>query len=429
MNLTKILVLSLLTISLSPLLVISQNLPYSRYGLGTLNDPEFTNLKGWGGLSAAYHNSFNINFANPASYSDIKLATLDAGAFVSLLKLNTVDTSVAFADGSVANLALGFPLIKNKAGISLGISPYSRVSYSITQENDSSEEFGRSFNLFQGDGGIYRFYLGGGYKFNQLSFGLNFSYLFGTIDYTDILAFPESLNAFNTRRQEFRRLGDILLDAGAQYRIPFGKEKIYMLDLGVAGNLQSKISSQRDVIYDRFTYTDNAGNSISSVNSQDTIYSVLNEKGQVTLPASISAGAIFSKQFHYSVGTNFKYTNWSNFQSFGDTGTTSDTWKLSLGSELIPDYKSYQQYWKLISYRAGFSYGQNYVDVDNKKLRQFTISMGAGLPLRRSFSQASFSAEWVHIGSLKDNPVAASFFRFTAGFTLNDKWFQKRKFE
>lgn len=429
MSLIKKLVLSWLAISTFSGLLYAQNLPYSKYGLGTLYDPEFTNLRSWGGLSAAFHSPFSINFANPASYSDIKLATLDAGAFVSLLRLNTVDTAVSFADGSVANLAMGFPLIKNKAGISIGISPYSRVSYSIAQENDSSAAFGRSFNLFQGDGGLYRFYLGGGYKYKALSFGINASYLFGTIDYTDILAFPETLNAFNTRRQEYRRLGDFLFDGGVQYRIGFGKEKLYFLDLGVAGNLQTDIRATRDLIYDRFTYTDNAGNSISSVNPLDTIFSALDEKGQVTIPGAISAGAIFSKQYHYSVGANFKYTMWSNFKSFGESDQTSDTWKFSLGSEFIPDYKSYQQYWKVISYRAGISYGQNYVDINDNKLRQFTASVGAGLPLRRSFSQVSLAAEWLHIGFLNDNPVTASYFRLTAGFTFNDKWFQKRKFD
>ncbi len=389
MSLIKKLVLSWLTISTFSGLLYAQNLPYSKYGLGTLYDPEFTNLRSWGGLSAAFHSPFSINFANPASYSDIKLATLDAGAFVSLLRLNTVDTAVSFADGSVANLAMGFPLIKNKAGISIGISPYSRVSYSITQENDSSAAFGRSFNLFQ----------------------------------------PETLNAFNTRRQEYRRLGDFLFDGGVQYRIGFGKEKLYFLDLGVAGNLQTDIRATRDLIYDRFTYTDNAGNSISSVNPLDTIFSALDEKGQVTIPGAISAGAIFSKQYHYSVGANFKYTMWSNFKSFGESDQTSDTWKFSLGSEFIPDYKSYQQYWKVISYRAGISYGQNYVDINDNKLRQFTASVGAGLPLRRSFSQVSLAAEWLHIGFLNDNPVTASYFRLTAGFTFNDKWFQKRKFD
>ncbi|MEP7128023.1 MAG: hypothetical protein ABI729_04105 [Chitinophagales bacterium] len=429
MSLIKKLVLSLLLVIVCQDFLMGQNLPYSRYGLGNLYDPEFTNLRGWGGLSAAFHNPFTINFANPASYSDIKLATLDAAAFVSLLKLYTADTSVSFGDGSVANLALGFPLIKNKAGVSIGISPYSRVSYSITQENDSSAEFGNSYNLFQGDGGLYRFYVGGGYRYKKLSVGINASYLFGTIDYTDILAFPESLNAFNTRRQEFRRLGDLLFDAGAQYRILFGKDKLYFLDLGFAGNFQTNIHARRDLIYDRFTYIDDAGNPINTVNPFDTIYSSLNEKGEVTLPGAFSTGAIFSKQYRYSIGANFKYTLWSNYKSFGEGDQTSDTWKLSFGGEVIPDYKSYQQYWKVISYRAGLSYGQNYVELNQNKLRQFTVSMGAGLPLRRSFSQVSFSAEWVHIGFVEDNPLAASFFRFTAGFTLNDKWFQKRKFD
>lgn len=426
MNLIKGLVLSLLFFSACPVIANGQNLPYSRYGLGTLFDPEYTNLRGWGGLSAAYHNPFNINFANPASYSDIKLATLDVALFGGALKLNTPDTFIVFGDGSVSNIALGFPVIKNKAGISFGISPFSRVNYSIAQENDSSVEFGSSYNLFQGQGGLYRFYAGGGYKFGNLSVGINASYLFGTINYTDILAFPESLNAYNTRRQEMRRLGDFLFDAGVQYRVNIGKEKLYFLDLGLTGNLQTDIRAHRDLLYERFIYTENSNNPIDP---QDTLYSVLNEKGVVTLPGTFAAGAIFSKQYRYSVGVNYKYTMWSNFKSFGEADQTADTWKLGVGGEFIPDYKSYQQYWKIISYRVGMTYGKNYVELNDQELKQYAINVGAGFPLRRSFSQISLAGEWVHIGSLKDNPVTASFFRLTAGFTLNDKWFQKRKFD
>ena len=117
MNLISKLVLSIFIISNCSFIVKGQNLPYSRYGLGTLFDPEFTNLRGWGGLSAAYHSPFSINFANPASYSDIKLATLDAAFFISGLHLRTPDTSVVFSDGTISNLVLAFPVIKNKAGI------------------------------------------------------------------------------------------------------------------------------------------------------------------------------------------------------------------------------------------------------------------------------------------------------------------------
>ncbi|MBK6482731.1 MAG: hypothetical protein IPG01_06265 [Chitinophagaceae bacterium] len=429
MNLISKLVLSIFIISNCSFIVKGQNLPYSRYGLGTLFDPEFTNLRGWGGLSAAYHSPFSINFANPASYSDIKLATLDAAFFISGLHLRTPDTSVVFSDGTISNLVLAFPVIKNKAGISFGLSPFSRVGYSITQENDSSDAFGRSFNLFQGQGGLYRFYFGGGYKYKQLAVGVNFSYLFGNINYTDILAFPESLNAFNTRRQETRQLGDFLIDAGVQYRIVLDKSNTYSLDLGASGNLKTDIKANRDLIYDRFTYTDDAGNSTSTINPKDTIYSNMDEAGEVTLPATFAAGAIFSKQSKYSFGINYKYTMWSQYQSFGESDETANTWKLAFGGEFIPDSKSYQQYWKVMAYRLGMSMGRNYVELNDAQLKQLSVTMGVGFPLRRSFSQISLAGEWIGIGSLKENPVAGSVFRLTAGFTFNDKWFQKRRFD
>jgi hypothetical protein len=427
MNKLKVLIITIITLSQHITIVKAQtNVPYTRYALGTLFNPEFTNLKGWGSLSAAYHSPFNINFANPASYSEIKLTTLDVAGFGSILKLRSTDTAAIFGDGSVSNIALAFPLIKNKAGLATGIIPYSRVNYAISQMNDSIAGIGESFNLFQGQGGLYRFFAGGGYRIKQFAIGVNVSYLFGSISYSDILFFPDAINAYNTRKQESRNFGDFMFDGGIQYRFLLGKNKTYALDFGVAGGLKTNLATKRNAIYDRFIYI------ISNIpipDPIDTIYSSTNEKGDVLTPGYISAGLIFSKLNNYSIGINYKYASWSQYRSFGATDLTTDSWLLSAGGEVTPNNKAYEDYWKTISYRLGIQYGINYIQFNDKELRQTAISIGAGFPLRRTFSQLSLAGEWINTGSLKDNPLALSFFTLTAGVTLNDRWFQKRKFE
>ncbi len=429
MNRIKFLAITLLVTYYISTASAQTNVPYTRYALGTLFNPEFTNLKGWGSVSAAFHNPFNINFANPASYSDVKLTTLDVAGFGSILHIKSQDTSAIFGDGSVSNIALAFPVVKNKLGMALGITPYSRVNYAISQFNDSIAGMGESFNLFQGQGGLYRLFAGGGYKIKQFSIGVNASYLFGTINYSDILAFPDTINAYNTRKQESRTIGDFIFDGGVQYRFLLGKNKSYALDLGAAGSLNTSLATKRNVIYDRFIYKDENGNGTLTPNPVDTIYSSTEEKGNVVVPGYISAGAIFSKLNKYSIGINYKYAPWSQYRSFDSTDITTDSWQFSAGGEVTPNSKAFQDYWKTITYRIGMQYGINYIQFNGEDLTQTGISIGAGFPLRRSFSQFSLSGEWIHIGSLKSNPLTLSYFTLTAGFTLNDKWFQKRKFE
>jgi hypothetical protein len=404
-------------------------IPYSRFGIGILQSAEPAWMKGWGNQSAAFRNPFNLNYLNPASYGSINYTVLEAGLFTSVLKVKTdADTSATFTDGGLATLSLGFPVIRNKLGVSMGITPYSRVDYNIIQENDTTSGVGSSANNFTGDGGLYKFHVGAGYKWKDLSVGVNAAYLFGTLDYTTVLGFPDTTNAFGTLRNESRSFGDIVFTGGLQYRLTLNEEKGLFLDLGVHGDLKTDVSASRTLLYSRFTYYSSSGVFQSTPQPVDTIYNE-SEDGIVVFPPQLSGGAMFVKANYFMVGIQYDFAAWSQYLSFGESDFTADSWRISGGVQVVPDYKAFTDYWKLIAYRAGFSVGKNYLEFDNKNLLQYQVSVGAGLPIRRVLSECSIAAEWVKIGSVKENPLAISNFRFTLGVTLNDRWFQKRKFD
>ena len=56
-----------------------ENSPYSRYGLGDLIPAQNILSRSMGGLSAAYSDYQAVNFSNPASYTGLKITTLDIG--------------------------------------------------------------------------------------------------------------------------------------------------------------------------------------------------------------------------------------------------------------------------------------------------------------------------------------------------------------
>ena len=403
-------------------------IPYSRYGLGILQQPQPAFLRGWANQSSAFHNGYNLNFMNPASYSYLTNTVFEAGLFGSSMKIKTTaDSQAVFGDGGIATLALGLPLIKNKLGLSFGLTPFSRVNYDIIQHNDSLPGLGASANYFKGTGQLYTFYLGIGYKWKNLSIGINAQYLFGKLDYSTILAFPEAQNAYNTLRDESRTVGDIIFTGGLQYHLNLDEKKNYAFDLGIAGNLKSNVNASRDLMYVRFIYPPGVIN--PSPVPKDTISSVSDSKGKIVLPMRYSAGLMFSKASHYMIGVNYDFGQWSDYSSFGEKDLITDSWRLSAGIQIIPDYKSYTHYLKVVAYRAGFSLGKNYLEFDGKDLPEYEGDLGIGLPLKRVLSELSLTGEWSHIGSLKENPLTISTFRMTLGITLNDRWFQKRKFD
>ena len=53
----------------------SSNSPYTRYGFGELSDQHFGNSKAMGGIAYGLRNGYQINAANPASYTKTNMET------------------------------------------------------------------------------------------------------------------------------------------------------------------------------------------------------------------------------------------------------------------------------------------------------------------------------------------------------------------
>jgi hypothetical protein len=108
-----------------------------------------------------------------------------------------------------------------------------------------------------------------------------------------------------------------------------------------------------------------------------------------------------------------------------------DSYQISFGGELIPEYNSYNSYLKKLRYRVGAFYGTDpRSDGFNKQLTSYGITLGLGLPIILPRQQVSFldlAFEFGQFGS--DQGLQENYINMTIGFTLNDdKWFFKRKF-
>ena len=74
--------------------------PYSRYGIGDLQNNGFIHQIGMGGISAGFNNPSAINFGNPASYSSIKITTFETSASIEAKKFSNAtesQTNVSFS--------------------------------------------------------------------------------------------------------------------------------------------------------------------------------------------------------------------------------------------------------------------------------------------------------------------------------------------
>ena len=79
-----ILALIILSITLNVSAQTTTSSPYSKFGLGELRGDQLPQFRGMGGISTGVRNFdsyYNINVGNPASYSGIRLTSIDIGLY------------------------------------------------------------------------------------------------------------------------------------------------------------------------------------------------------------------------------------------------------------------------------------------------------------------------------------------------------------
>jgi hypothetical protein len=413
----------------------TENSPYSRYGLGDVVSSQNIVNRGMGGLSSAYYDFNTINFVNPASYARLQATTLDIGLDWTTRTLKSTNPPRKFSSYSpnIGYVQLGIPLKRNGGwGLNVGLRPITRINYKIgTLERKPLRTDGDSVNistLYEGSGGAYQAYIGTGVTIaKDLTVGINFGYLFGTKDYSTRVSIPDTLAYFyRSNHQDKSRYGGILLNLGAQYTYKIDKKN--WLRFGAHGNFEQKFTIKKDIIRESFEYT-SAGGAPQTV---DSVFHQHNIKGKVTFPASFGAGVIYDRAGKWLIGVDFTQQKWSGYQYFGEKDQVQDNWQMSVGAQITPTTQGGTNYWSFVAYRAGFTFGKDYINVD-KELNKWTISVGAGFPMRKpaytnQFSVINTTLEFGRRGDGK-SLIRENFFRIGIGLSLSDIWFQKYKYD
>lgn len=427
-----------------------QNSPFSRYGIGEFYSGQHAISRSIGGISAAYadgHVGQSVNFNNPATYSSLFMVTLDLGFTIDSRSLKSVTPAGKFTSNNFipSYLALGLPLNKAKGlGLAFGLKPVSSISYSI--ENRERIAGDSLQTLYQGSGGLNQFFVGMSKKWKNLSVGFNTGYNFGRKEIetrktfiNDTVAYYQSLSSTSTN------LGGVFLSGGLQYDITLSSKtdvkaktsENYRLRLGLTGTLQQKLSATQDRTKHTYTVGTNGDIKIDSIADEQNV------KGQVAIPSTYAAGLSFYKSVTnargsfelWSIGLEYTSTQWTKYRFYDQADKLTNSWQYKLGLQFSPDPTSGTGYWTNVNYRAGFYLGKDYIDADGNGLKQFGVSFGAGLPIRKwrasydnQFTVLNTAFQFGKRGSSVNN-ITESYIQFSLGMSLSDLWFQKRKYD
>lgn len=398
--------------------------PYSFYGVGDQNSNITNEYKAMGGTSV-YSDSIHLNLKNPATLGSLQKTTFSLGATSKFYDFKSDHTSDNVKRQTLDYVALGFPLINEKLGVMFGLLPYSNVGYKMTGLHTNAE--GRiTTNSYEGDGGVNKVFLALGYKvMPNLQVGIDAGYNFGHTDndtYTWIKDRGDGI-ALATQTLEQRRIDykGFSLNLAAQYA---GKFKDYDWQANIT--YSPEIQWTTDNVTKLQTYdVYNPGRILDQMTMTDASKKMKN-------PQVLSLGTGIGKNMKWFVGGQFTYTENSKLSSSWNTSSIAsfeNSRRYSVGGFYIPKYYSYVSYFDRITYRAGLRYENTGLVLNNKSINDYALSAGFGFPIGRNGTNLNVGFEYGQRGTKSNDLIKENYFNMSVGFSLNDIWFKRRRFE
>jgi hypothetical protein len=404
--------------------------PYSFYGIGDVRFRGTIENRSMAGMGTV-PDSIHLNIQNPAMYSNLKLTNFSIGGTFAATKLITNEQNEKAQRTTLDYLAVGLPL--KKFGIGFGLIPYSSVGYNI--QSSTIDNTIQTINYYKGNGSLNKVFVGLGFQISKkLSFGVDAQYNFGKITTSNIALRYVNVATNGTPIYEQVQYGSIEANTSSASGINFNT------GLSFKSKFNKDISIFSSVTYSpeatlKFNNTRNIGlvqgaNGINILGvGEPTVIDVPNTK--IKLPSKFTIGLGIGNTKKWIIGSEVTFQNNSNFGNrFNDITNVSyeNATRYTLGGYYIPNYNSFSSYFKRVVYRGGFRYENTGLIIENKSIQDAALTLGLGMPLRGTFSNLNIGFEVGNRGTKASGLVREHYMNFSIGLSLNDKWFQKRKF-
>lgn len=400
--------------------------PYARYGIGNLELQGPIRTLGMGGVSSGIRSNMTLNFLTPASYSSIDTSSFlfDFGIDFAAVRLEDPEKIFYSSNMNFRHIILGFPIMKGW-GVATGLVPFTNGYYTIVDRSvineGSTADDENLFEQHKGIGGYQKYFLGTAVSpVRYFSAGINMFIIFGEINRYNDFIFTTDNNYFNTRKMENHLLTGISFEASMQFMVPLKKNS--SINLGLTYTPKFDVRTAYDDILIRYS------NLQSSSLSYDTLSYVRTDTVSI-MPHSVRGGISFNKSEKLTLAADIVYTAWSGASLPGTAGTFADAISLHAGAEYIPDKYSNYGFFNRIEYRVGCRYGESYPIYEGGQIKEYGITFGVGIPMRRSRSRTSFFIDLSTKGNVDDNYFRESRLAIGASLNLFDYWFIKAKYE
>lgn len=407
---------------------------YSAFGVGQMRGAPFVNNIGLGGGGQAYFTPVYMNNVNPAIPAFNELTSFEASVYGENKNYRDASGISSTGGGNLGYLSLGMPFIPGKWTTVVNLTSYSHVKYNNVIEIEDPDLITPTEKSFTGQGGISRVGISTGYRITRnLSLGVAAHYNFGEINRSEFTKLGSYVVAGDTINPQYRTFleertsyADFSFSSGLLYRQRL-KDNNY-INFGATYALGSDVGATRS---SQLRKINPANGSIISVGVDTTGINVVEPetRGATYIPARLGLGIAYGKTNKFVVSADAYYQDWVAFRDFGaSSGFLGESFSFHLGGEITPDYSSIDNYFQRSVYRIGFRYEQTPFIINDRRINDFGINFGASFPLRM-LSTLNVAFELGQMGVNATGLIAENYFRIHLGFTINDRWFVRQKFD
>ncbi len=423
--------------------------PYTMYGIGEVNTPGTLPMRSMGGVGVAMRNPGMVNTLNPAAYSAVPQKSflfsfgLEGQNYYNSQSDNGVAKKSAYNTFNFHDIAVQFPLAR-KLGLGVSLAPYSSVGYrtKFFREFDPGDpvwgNVGPVQYTYQGEGDVTEVKLGVGWEVaKHFSIGLAAQYYWGKIDrsYTATFSSITGEGAFNSIvGQSEYSISSFKGQVGVQWDAIMNSRRVltFGATFDVGGDLRPRHRTQ--------VYTSDLSGT-----------TVIDEEAdlKLVLPRQLVAGVYYQTP-KWTFGFDYVYQNWGGAnQDAVSTGAGAgdgrfdvayaNTSTFKVGVEFVPNRYDVRRFMKRWSYRAGFRYGDYSQTFGGRRLHQYAVTVGFGIPVRfLGASSVDVGFEYGNRGfnvAERVGLVRQQYFKFAVGFALfagsenGEYWFVRPKYD
>ena len=405
--------------------------PYSAYGVGVMAERSYAPNLGMGGAGLAYSSPWYIPSLNPALLGSQTFSSFEAGLVMRRTAIRDEINRFDQINGGLQYIALAFPVVPGRYGISISLNPYSSKNYNLVEAFDENQTIRPLSKSYTGEGNISQFRLSHGWNITKnISIGAEANYNFGVI--TERNTTRNIINGQDTiplpylvAAEKVNNYADASFLLGIRLRKDIKKNT---LAFGATYAFQNNLNTTRNNSLQLLTIS---GDPIDPTANRRDSSNFRNKdlEGVTAIPGKLSAGLSYYRQNKWAVSVDYSYQNWANYSQYGQqSDKLQAASSLKLGGEFTPNIQSGDKYYERVTYRVGIYINNGPIIIDNTEINSFGVTFGTTLPISK-VSNINIGLEVGQRGTLENSLVRENYLGFNLSFTFNDRWFLRRQFD